>query len=436
MRSETDFIGVVSNFIGNTGQSMTSNISKLDTLRNKGVTIHKPESVHLGDDINPDRISGQGVVIYPGCRIYGENTLISDGVQLGYEGPVTVDNCQLGPDVQLKGGFFKSSVFLEKSSAGSGAHVREGTIFEEQSSIAHTVGLKHTILFPFVTLGSLINFCDCLMAGGTNRKNHSEVGSAYIHFNFTPNQDKATPSIMGDVPMGVMLNQLPIFLGGQGGLVGPCCIAFGTTIAAGSIYRKDELRPGRLLMENKGRGGSVPYVAGFYRVVKRTFINNINYIGNLYALRQWYYHVRPLFISPRFRQPLLDALLFNVNAAITERIARLEAFCDKLPASAEIYRKSMDDNSNSKLLAQKDEIYQYRQNVKEVLQKCMDDNGEESTRDSFLEAVQTKSGQTGKDYIKTIQFVELELKSQGTTWLQGIVDQTMEEVMALLPSLE
>ena len=30
------------------------------------------------------------------------------------------------------------------------------------------------------------------MAGGTSRKDHSEVGSSYIHFNFTPDGDKTT----------------------------------------------------------------------------------------------------------------------------------------------------------------------------------------------------------------------------------------------------
>jgi len=414
---------------------MTATKSKLKNLLNKGVTIYAPESVHIGDEVDVDRISEQGVVIYPGCRIYGNNTLIMNGVELGKEGPVTVDNCQLGPGVQLKGGYFKSSVFLEKSSAGSAAQVREGTIFEEQASIAHTVGLKQTILFPFVTLGSLINFCDCLMAGGTSRKDHSEVGSSYIHFNFTPNHDKATPSLLGDVPMGVMMDQPPIFLGGQGGLVGPCRIAFGTTIAAGSIYRKDELRPGRLLMETVGRGGSVPYVTGFYRVVKRTFVNNINYIGNLFALRQWYLHVRPLFISSKFSQQLLDGLIFNINAAITERIARLEAFCEKLPSSAEMYRKSMHDNSDSKLLTQKEELFQRWADVKDVLKQRMDDNGDIAVRDSFLETVQKKAKSTEKDYIKTIQSLEPEMKGQGTSWLQGIVDQTMDQVMALLLSL-
>lgn len=75
---------------------------------------------------------------------------------------------------------------------GSGAHVRGGTILEEEANGAHTVGLKQTILMPFVTLGSLINFCDVLLAGGTSRTNHSEVGSSYIHFNFTPDGDKTT----------------------------------------------------------------------------------------------------------------------------------------------------------------------------------------------------------------------------------------------------
>ncbi len=37
------------------------------------------------------------------------------------------------------------------------------------------MGLKQTILFPFVTLGSLISFCDCLMAGSSHSRDHSGV---------------------------------------------------------------------------------------------------------------------------------------------------------------------------------------------------------------------------------------------------------------------
>ena len=165
------------------------------------------------------------------------------------------------------------------------------------------------------------------------------------------------------------------------------------------------------------------------------FKNNINYIGNLFALRQWYLHVRPLFISHRFSQPLLDALIFNVNAAITERMSRLEAFCEKLPVSAEIYRKSIDDNPNSKLLTQKDELFQHWPAIKDVLHEIMQANGEDDVRDSFLKAVQLKLEQTDMEYIKTIQLLEPEVKAQGTTWLQGIVDKTNIDVLMILPSL-
>ncbi len=173
---------------------------EVELLMQKGVAVPNPESVLIGDEVELDRIAGGGVVIYPGCKIFGEKTLIMSGVKLGYEGPVTVEDCQMGPDVELKGRFFRRSAFLEKANMGYGAQVRDGCILEEEANGAHTVGLKQTILLPFVTLGSLINFCDCLMAGGTSRKKHSEVGSSYIHFNYTPNQDKATASLIGDVP--------------------------------------------------------------------------------------------------------------------------------------------------------------------------------------------------------------------------------------------
>ncbi len=216
---------------------------KIREVQEKGVRITDPFSVEIGEEVSVKRISGQGVVLYGGTKIYGARTLISAGVKIGYEGPATVVDCHLGLQVELNGGFFQSSVFLDKARIASGAHIREGSLLEEETKVGHTVGLKQTILFPFVTLGSLINFCDCLMAGGTGREDHSEVGSSYVHFNYTPQQDKATPSLIGDVPRGVMLDQPPIFLGGQGGLVGPARIDYGTVITAGTIWRQDSLGP-------------------------------------------------------------------------------------------------------------------------------------------------------------------------------------------------
>jgi len=410
------------------------NPSKIEKLLEKGVKIPNPQSIEIGPEVDIDRISGDGVVIYSGCKIFGRSILILQGSKLGYEGPVTLKNCQLGPQVELRGGFFRDAVFLKNVSMGSGSNVREGTILEEESGVAHSVGLKQTILLPFVTLGSLINFCDCLMAGGTSRKDHSEVGSSFIHFNYTPNQDKATPSLIGDVPRGVMLNQRPIFLGGQGGLVGPCRLEFGIVTAAGSIIRKDELRPGRLIFSGIGSGGSMPFIPGMYQNIKRIVVKNIAYIANLIALMQWYAHVRSQFISDDFTAPLFVGLKEKLGMAIDERIQRLKALGQKMPESVIAYQNYAKENASSRILNQKNEFFERSDALEAYFRSQGNMAVEENLRDSFLEKIRQGVQTSGKDYISVIQGLKDTEKEQGTLWLQTIVDHIIDGALELLPS--
>lgn len=415
--------------------STRRNKTHLERLLEKGVNIPTPESVEIGEEVDPSRIAGESVVLHSGTKIFGAKTLILPNTTLGYEAPVTVDNCRIGTGVTLKGGFFKDAVFLEGSSAGSGSHVREGTIFEEQANIAHTVGLKQTILFPFVTLGSLINFCDVFMAGGTSRKNHSEVGSSYIHFNFTPSQDKATASLIGDVPKGVMLDQPPIFLGGQGGLVGPARLAFGTTIAAGSIYRKDELRPGRLLFEGSGpKRGSIPFVPGYYRSVKRIVVNNLVYIANLLALNQWYRNVRRQFISEAFPAELHEGIVETLQVAIAERIRRLEEFADKMTESIQLYQKTAGSNASERLIRQKEELTNRWSDLRSLLETGMDEGKAFPEKNEFLETIAQDVRRHGTDYLRVIQSIDATNAELGTRWLRQIVDLTLQDAMSMLPA--
>lgn len=400
--------------------------SKAHQLMEKGVKIHSPDTVDIGEDVDLKRISGDGVILYPGCRIYGDKTLILPGAKLGYEGPVTVDNCYIGPRVELKGGFFRKAVFLDGVVMGLGAHVREGTILEEQAGGAHTVALKQTILFPFVTLGSLINFCDCLMAGGTSRKNHSEVGSSYIHFNFTPNQDKATASLIGDVPRGVMMNQTPIFLGGQGGLVGPCRLEYGTVLAAGSICRKDELRPDRLIQEGGARSANVAYTAGMHLTLKRIVVNNIYYIANLMALRQWYVHVRSAFVGQDFPRELFEGLQETLQMAIQERIARLLAYCRSLPVSG--VPQTIQENRHCEVFSNCSQLERLF-----LMQKTW--QGNDGLREVFLEAVHQGIRDKGKNYVAVIQGVRETQRRSGTAWLQEMVERIVKEALEIFPSL-
>ena len=408
--------------------------SKIMQLINKGVRIACPDSIEIGPEVDLDQISGDGVVIHAGSQIFGNATVISRDVRVGSEAPACIKNCQIGPEVELKGGFFEEAVFLAKVKAGLGSHVREASIFEEQASIAHTVGTKHTILFPFVTLGSLINFCDCLMAGGTSRKNHSEVGSAYVHFNFTPNQDKATPSLIGDVPRGVLLNQPPIFLGGQGGLVGPCRLAYGITVAAGTIVRKDELRPDRLIYGETAPAGNAPYKPGRYRIPKRVVVNNIIYIANLIALNQWYDQVRRLFISEDFPPALLSGLKEKLNLAISERISRLEALGHKMRIDMETHQGGKSRRS-SPVGEQIKDFHQNWPRLKDLFNQQKKEPGDIIQRDFFLEKIQKHIVKNGADYIGVIQKLTPSEGAIASGWLQGIVDRVVNDALHMMPAL-
>jgi len=406
---------------------MNKSLTKIEMLVTKGVKIKNPESILIGDEVDLNRIAGDGVEIYSGCKIFGAETLILPGAKLGYEAPVTVENCQIGAEVELKGGYFKQAVFLNKARAGLGSHVREATILEEQAGIAHTVALKQTILFPFVTLGSLINFCDCLMAGGTSRKNHSEVGSSYIHFNFTPDQNKATASLIGDVPRGVMLNQKPIFLGGQGGMVGPCRLGYGITVAAGTIVRKDELRSERLIMGGAGKEGNVAFTPGRFRNNKRVVANNITYIANLMALKHWYAQVRSLFLCDRFPQALLDGLLDKIEMALVERINRLEAVCQK--------ESKAGRGEAAPVAAKQDrELFERWPDLKASMTVQEANGGTAELRDPFLESVCRGISKFGQNYISVIQGLAPTDSVQGTRWLQGIVDDMTILAKKIIPS--
>ena len=392
---------------------------KIDLLIEKGVKIPNPESVYISEDVDIERISGNDVTIFSGCKIMGKRSLILENTRIGYEAPVTLENTLVGKNTRLNGGFFQDAVFAGNNVFGSGAHVRTGTILEEEANAAHTVGLKQTILFPFVTLGSLINFCDCFMAGGTSRKDHSEVGSSFIHFNYTPNQDKATPSMMGNVHQGVMLNQRPIFLGGQGGIVGPLRLGYGCITAAGSVIRKNEIKNDRIILGGGFKNASLPRQEGVYSQVDMIVNNNIEYIAGLISLKVWYTHVRALFVHDYLSGELIKGMQENLADCINERIKRLKIFNEKLVVSKQI----LSDASKGKksiTICKHEAAIEIVKKAEEIFKKeiCADQISLEG--EIFIRAVEKEIKNKGQDYITIIKSLDLKILETGSTWLYGI----------------
>ena len=306
--------------------------------------------------------------------------------------------------------------------------------FEEESNGAHTVGLKQTILFPFVTLGSLINFCDCLMSGGNSRKNHSEVGSSYIHFNYTPNQDKATASLIGDVPRGVMLNQPPIFLGGQGGLVGPIRLGYGTVILAGTVLRGDHPEGGKLIGQNRAATYEMSFHQGFYADVKRRVLNNVIYIANVITLREWYHHVRSLFMNGSESGRALHAgALEKIDIVIRERLCRLKNLSEKMDLSIRIAEKITSGPQRENLIRQSREFQENWPAMEKILMDGHEEEVDKEKRDRFIQTLHADA-QEQNDYIHTIRGLDHDIALLGTVWLQGIIDDLTNRVLEQLPS--
>jgi UDP-N-acetylglucosamine/UDP-N-acetylgalactosamine diphosphorylase len=401
---------------------MNSISAKVEELIKRGITIRNPVTVDVDESVDATRIGGN-VVIHQGCRIRGKETSIGPGCVLGEEGPVTIEDCQLAEKVSLKGGYFSGSVFLDGVVFGSGAHVRAGTLLEENVSCAHTVGLKQTMLMPFVTLGSLINFCDCLMAGGTSRKDHSEVGSSYIHFNYTPNQDKATASLIGDVPRGVLLDQHPIFLGGQGGMVGPSRIEYGAVIAAGTICRRDVTNANALVIGGAPRSTSShthTFEPGAYGNIGRSLANNFAYIGNLHALLQWYLQVRSKFMLESLHCAACHkGAVTQIRAMIEERIKRLSELAEKMPASIEIAKRK----SNGTMGASCAEQWKFMERWPELAQALSDGADETmASRELDFFVAEIEKVRQGKNYLETIASLGPQAKAAGRAWLENIVN--------------
>jgi len=393
---------------------------KVNFLLKKGVRMTAPFSVEIGEEVDLKRIDGS-LIIYGAARICGENTLIAQDVKLGYEAPVNLINCQLGAAVELRGGYFADSVFLDKVTMGSNAQVRSGCLLEEESCGNHTVGLKQTILFPFVTLGSLINFCDCLMAGGTSRKNHSEVGSSYIHFNYTPQQDKATPSLMGDVPRGVMLREEPIFLGGQGGMVGPLKIDYGTVIPAGIICRNvlkaNVIHRSSSASPEKGK----EFIAGIYGDIRHKVNHNIGYIANLLALRQWYRFVRREFlIRFKYGEALYAGALNVLDGAIVERIRQMRLFAQNIEKTSIAVEKMKKNLSGIALRKQKQFIQDWPQ-MEEHLSGKSEGKISLKVKERFVKIMQNQSDKD-LSYLEAIQTLQPAQVQEGQDWLNKIVE--------------
>ena len=241
---------------------VAANRGRIEKLVAKGVCIPAPESVVIGEDVNLDNIEAD-VVIGPATTVSGAETMIGSGTKI--TGCATIKNCLIGRNCGLAPGEYADSVLLDGCSTVGWARVRGNSAWEEGSNCAHNVDTKTTVLAYKSTLGSLINFCNVLMLGGTSPRLEvgSEVGSGTINFNFLPYGATVGALIKPSTVVGSMDSPFLackgaptryVFIGGHTSIVGPVVLGLGTVVAAKTrvnpgIYEPDKLIAGGNIQE-------------------------------------------------------------------------------------------------------------------------------------------------------------------------------------------
>ena len=378
----------------------------LYSLREKGVGIPSIDHVLIGQEVSLDNIS-KGSTLHPFCQIKGESTQIYPSAQIGLCGPTFIENsivgseaiigqkgattikhCTVGRLSVLGSGEAEHAVFLGKETTdndfttGVGFRVRKGSLYEEDSSSAQHTDTKMTILFPWATLGSNINFCDALLSGGTSPKlgDFSEVGSGTIHFNFTPYGDKATASLFGNIIDGLFLNQKRIFIGGNNSLIGPIEASFASVSAAGA-------RLSHTMKEGLNFGGSLhgkvnsPFQEK--QIHSKAIVNKqINYFAEISALLFWYDVVRDTIAQGQEQKKLYQEGRKVVLENLKERHKQILFFLEK-----------NTDQSDQKSL----------QKMNHLLENTLTIISQHQPKDQIFETLKQTSQQNQHVYTKTIQ---------------------------------
>ena len=413
----------------------------LVNLLERGVQIPDLNLVHISKDVKLEKIF-PGCTIYPFVRITGSRTQIQSGASIGARGPVVLENSLIGenavigelgqvtlidtvvgPKSVLGAGVAERAVFLGKESmvndftTGYGFRVRKGSLYEEDASSAQHTDTKMTILFPWTTLGSDINFCDALLSGGTGPElgSFSEVGSGTIHFNYSIKGDKATASLFGDVLQGVFLDQERLFIGGNNSLLGPVKTDFGAMTAAGARIKGK-------LPKGLNYGHSLPkvtvdYDARIFSGVSRIVNNQVNVLAELTALANWYKQVRINCAAQTPEQKFLyESGLRMVELNYQERLDQMKRYVDFLENSVRLL-ESMQA-SKKEILEQKDLLSRWPKLGSEFknLEKY-----ETQIPESLKEEFENLQSQGQSDYTGLIKNLSQSGKQAGKTWLSEIV---------------
>jgi len=203
--------------------------------------------------------------------------------------------------------------------------------------------------------------------------------------------------------------------------VGPARIAYGTVIPAGTICRQDVLEEGMLFAGQAAPKESRAFAIGIYRGIHRIVKNNLIYIGNLWALREWYRQVRTRTMSADvFSQSCHAGAQEQIEESLKERLKRLKEFADKISLSLERARVEAGADLPPKIQSQQQTLVNKWPEVEARLKEGPPTTVGIQNRDILLKECEQTN--ITADHCKAVSTLSSQARQAGAAWLQEIVD--------------
>ncbi|MDE0106886.1 MAG: hypothetical protein OXN96_03710 [Bryobacterales bacterium] len=391
----------------------SGNRARVESLQRRGVDVWGPERVYVSADVDLDAIEATAVIRQ--ATLSGKDLSIAAGAVIGTSGHAEVSDCQIGPNAELGAGLYQGATLLNGVKVRGFAEIRPETLLEEEVDLAHSVALKNTTFTACCVAGSLINFCDLFLTGGTSRKDHTEIGSGAIHYNFDPRGDK-WGSLLGSI-RGVLLRSDPVFIGGTCGLVGPLEVGLGAVTAANCTIRKDV--PANTLVSTDDRAISIPnFDRTAYGSLRRQFRVTAKLVATLRALEAWYKLVR-LPHAPLRERHLYEFAMKRVGVQAQERVDRLAKIVAKLEAGA--------PSSSNWIRSEHRQLVRSWPDLRNTLQQPVK---AQPPPTRFLQAY-GEARASGEGYVASLKIADT-YAAEAEAWLEGMVDAVMRTVDARL----
>ncbi len=188
---------------------------QVEALIESGVVIKDRASVYIDQSVKIE----PGAMIGPNTQILG-NSVIASGVEI--EGSAYILNSKIGNGTKLKFGVrIESSEIKNDCSVGPFAHLREGTVLDEQVKIGDFVETKKARFFAGAKASHLAYIGDAEVREDAN------IGAGTITCNYDGYKKSKTKIGKG------------AFIGSNTALVAPVEIGDGAVIGAGSTIAKN-----------------------------------------------------------------------------------------------------------------------------------------------------------------------------------------------------